>query len=267
MKSRLAHFSDLHLGQHPGFVDAARTLVRSVIDEDIDHVVVTGDITHDGTLAQYQTWREVFEPLLTAHKVTVVPGNHDRGGDDVAELLSDELRVSVDGRAGLFMVCIDSTAPHNRTAFRSHGELCERMLEAVDGALDRAPEGWTRAVLLHHHVLPLPVEGFGEWFAERMGWPHAAELALGRELLRRVHGRVDLVLHGHRHTARESVLEGPRPLRIANAGCSTALGAYRVFEHEGGQVQPGRWLRAAKPVRVPLLSRVLSGSGSVTHVV
>jgi 3',5'-cyclic AMP phosphodiesterase CpdA len=253
---RLAHLSDLHFGERPGHAVAARALVRSLLEEEIDHVVVTGDVTHEGRIEEYETWLEVFEPLLREKRVTVIPGNHDRAGDGVAELLSDGLRVSVDGRAGLFMVCIDSTAPHNRTPFRSHGELCKRMLGSVDEALERAPRGWTRAVLLHHHVLPLPVEGVGEWFADLVGWPHAAELSLGRELLGLVQGRVDLVLHGHRHTPKEQVLEGPRPLRVANAGSSTALGAYRVFEHEAGQVGPGQWVHAAPRARTPLLSRL-----------
>jgi 3',5'-cyclic-AMP phosphodiesterase len=257
---KLAHLSDLHLGERPELAASARALVRSVLEQQIDHVVVTGDITHTGSISEYETWLDVFAPLLEARKVTVVPGNHDRAGDGVAELLSDGLRVSVDGREGLFMVCIDSTAPHNRSTFRSHGDLGEQMLRAVEGALERAPRGWTRCVLLHHHVLPMPIEGIGEWFAERFGWPHASELTLGSELLRRLHGQVDLVLHGHRHVARESVLEGVRPLRVANAGCSTALGAYRVFEHAEGRVCAGKWVLAAPPAPPPLLSRLLYGA-------
>jgi hypothetical protein len=176
-----------------------------------------------------------------------VPGNHDRSGDDVAELLSDELRVSVDRRDGLFMVCVDSTAPHNRSLFRSHGELCEQTLDGVDRALELAPRGALATVLLHHHVWPLPVESFGEWFAHAFGWPHAAELPLGRALLERVRGRCDLVLHGHRHVPRHFQVEhaGERSLQVVNAGSSTALGAYRVFEHAEGRVLSTRWTRVA----------------------
>lgn len=257
---RLAHLSDLHLGERPEHLQAARALVRSLQEERVDHVVVTGDITHSGSIAEYEQWLEIFAPLLREKRITVVPGNHDVAGDGVAELLSDGLRVSVDAREGLFMICVDSTAPHNKSTFRSHGELCEQMLDSVDEALKRAPRGWTRAVLLHHHVLPMPVEGIGEWFAERFGWPHAAELPLGRELLRRVQGHVDLVLHGHKHVPRESVVGR---LRVANAGCSTVLGAYRVFEHEGGEVSAGRWLHAGSALRPPLLARVLHGEPKV----
>lgn len=257
---RLAHLSDLHLGERPEHASAARALVRSVLEERVEHVVVTGDITHSGAIGEYETWLEIFEPLLREKRVTVVPGNHDVAGDGVAELLSDGLRVSVDARDGLFMICVDSTAPHNRSTFRSHGDLGERTLDAVDDALTRAPRGWTRAVLLHHHVLPMPVEGIGEWFAERFGWPHAAELPLGRELLRRVEGHVDLVLHGHKHVPREALVGR---VRVANAGCSTMLGAYRVFEHDGARVSAGRWVHAAPTARPPLLARVLHGEPKV----
>lgn len=256
--ARLAHLSDLHLGERPEHERSARALVQSLFESNVEHVVVTGDVTHSGTIGEYELWLEIFEPLLRERRVTVVPGNHDVAGDGVAELLSDELRVSVDGRDGLFMICIDSTAPHNKRTFRSHGQLCEQMLDAVDGALQRAPAGWTSVVLLHHHVLPLPVEGLGEWFAHQFGWPHAAELPFGRELLRRVQGRVDLVLHGHKHVPKEQVLDATsvRPLRVANAGSSTELGAYRLFEHDRGVVQPGHWVSVAPSLSPPLFVRL-----------
>lgn len=247
----LAHLSDLHLGASTAHERAAAAMVASLRASAVDHVVVTGDVTESGYFEEYELFQALFLPLKREGRLTVVPGNHDRAGDDVAELLSDELRVSVDRRDGLFMVCVDSTAPHNKSLIRCHGELCEQMLEAVDQALDLAPKGALVTVLLHHHVLPLPVEGFGEWFAHVCGWPNAAELPLGRALLERVRGRCDLVLHGHRHVPRHWLLDegAPRPLQVVNAGSSTSLGAYRVFTHDGPRVTSVRWEHAVPAPR------------------
>jgi 3',5'-cyclic-AMP phosphodiesterase len=213
-------------------------------------VVLTGDVTHSGRVDEYELFEALFRPLRQREMLTVVPGNHDCGGENVAELLSDELRVSVDTRDGLFLVCINSTAPHNVRSWRAHGELCHQTLEAVDQALDLAPMGRLRCVVLHHHVLPLPVEGVGEWFAEQLGWPHAGELALGRDLLRRVRGRCDLVLHGHRHRPRQLIIDGPVSLQVLNAGSTTELGAFRVFSHHGGRLEAVRWLEYEKTRRI-----------------
>jgi 3',5'-cyclic AMP phosphodiesterase CpdA len=238
----LAHLSDLHLGESPARERRAEALVRAVLEAQVDHVVLTGDVTHSGRLAEYRRFEALFRPLRERELLTVVPGNHDCGGENVAELLSDELRVAVDAREGLFMVCINSTAPHNVRSWRAHGELGQQTLEAVDAALDLAAPGRLRCVLLHHHLLPLPVEGVGEWFAHQLGWPHAGELPLGRELLRRVQGRCDVVLHGHRHVPRHFSLEGPVPLQVLNAGSTTELGAFRVLSHRDGRLEAIRWV-------------------------
>ncbi|MBL9037071.1 MAG: metallophosphoesterase [Archangium sp.] len=226
----IAHLSDLHLGASTAHVHACVALVERLLELEQHHVIVSGDITHSGRIDEYETFMTLFAPLRRARRLTVVPGNHDRAGDDVASLLSDGLRVSVDTRPGLYLVCIDSTAPHNRSAWRSHGHLCAKTVDAVDRALDLAPRGSLVTVVLHHHLVRLPIEGFGEWFADTVGWPHAQELGLGKQLLQRVVGRADLVLHGHRHVPRHFSIEGPRPLQVFNAGSSTELRAFRTFE-------------------------------------
>ncbi|MFP2926377.1 metallophosphoesterase, partial [Pyxidicoccus sp. 3LG] len=72
----------------------------------------------------------------------------------------------------------------------------------------------------------------------------------GAELVTRVQGRCDLILHGHRHVPRERVLEeaAGRPLRIYNSGSSTELGRFRVFRHAAGRLldEPA-WCRSALP--------------------
>ncbi len=258
----LAHLSDLHLGHSLKSEGAARALCATLLRQRIDHVVVTGDVTHRGRLSELRQFEEIFAPLIDEGRLSVVPGNHDRVGEDAGRLLLGGKRVVTSIVSDLYLVSIDSTGPHNRSYFASHGSICDQVLCDVDAALDAAPAGMLVLMLLHHHVVPLPEETLAERFSARMGWPNAAELRLGAELLRRAVGRADLVLHGHRHIPRVIELEvsGPRPLTLYNAGSSTELKRMRVFTHcAGALVAPPVWLfceeRPSTPPRSPWAHR------------
>lgn len=250
MEQTLAHLSDLHLGRRRADASATRALVDRLLVDGVGHVVVTGDLTAHGRLDEWEECQQIFAPLLRTGRLTVVPGNHDRGTDDAAALMMKGERVKVRHRPGLTLVRVDSTAPHNRLPFRSHGDICADVLARVDAALDAAQPGTLVALALHHHLTPLPVEGVGEWFAHALGWPHAAELPLGRSLLKRALGRCDLVLHGHRHVPRhfEAVAPNGRRLAVYNAGSSTELAAARVFRHaQGAILGPPAWTHLQSP--------------------
>jgi 3',5'-cyclic AMP phosphodiesterase CpdA len=232
---RLAHLSDLHIGTS---TDRAEALVKRLIADDIEHVVVTGDLTHEGAHAEFALFLDVFAPLFRNGRLTFIPGNHDRTGEDSGSDWMNGQRVRTEHHDGIFLVCVDSTGPHNRSYFASHGDLCPTVLEQIDEAISRAPANKVVAVLLHHHLVPLPEESMPEWIATRLGFPNACELKLGVDLLARLRGRCDLVLHGHRHTPREFEFStsSDRMLGMYNAGSSTELGAFRIFEHGDGRL-------------------------------
>jgi 3',5'-cyclic AMP phosphodiesterase CpdA len=239
----LAHLSDLHLGASPAHDEAAAALVGALAARAVDHVVVTGDVTNRGRRPELARFRQLFAPL--ADRVTVVPGNHDRWGDDVSGELFPGGPVRIVERRGLYLVCVDSSGPHNRAVWVSYGRLDERAMADIEKALGRAPAGALVALLLHHHLLPQPEESLPERLAALVGWPHVGELDAGTELLARLRGRCDLVLHGHRHVPRSACLHAneKRPLEIYNAGSSTALGRARLFRHAGGFVlDRPRWV-------------------------
>src|SRR5688572_2232868 len=101
----LAHVTDLHLvekdhekrrgtdWQRLQYLSAGRSIdfatrrhkalsaLRSA-GRNAAHVVLTGDLTEDGMPAQYELLAELLSDAdLDPHRVTIVPGNHDRYAD------------------------------------------------------------------------------------------------------------------------------------------------------------------------------------------
>ncbi|MGA9522577.1 MAG: metallophosphoesterase [Myxococcaceae bacterium] len=258
----LAHLSDLHLGLSPTFERRSAEICRTLLQLGVDHVVVTGDVTHKGRHSELRTFEAIFDPLLSSGRMTVVPGNHDRVDEDAGSVLMAGERVRVTRSPGLWLIQIDSTAERNRSFFAPHGELSEEVLAQVEEALSMAPEDALCVILLHHHPLPMPEETWGERFAATMGWPHSRELELGHELVRLAEGRCDLILHGHRHIPHELV-EGAgyaRALRVFNGGATTELMRFRLFTHARGKlVGSPTWIPVgAEAVQAPRSSAVLS---------
>jgi 3',5'-cyclic-AMP phosphodiesterase len=243
----LAHVSDLHLGRDRRTGLAARALCAALVEAEVDAVLVTGDLTHRGRRAELAAFEDAFAPLLDEGRVVIVPGNHDRAGDDAGATLMVGSRVGVADLPGLHVVRVDSTAPHNRRLAAAHGLVGDRDLAEIDAALDEAPAGALTVVMLHHHVAPHPPEDLAERLSTWLGLPNADELSRGAELLALSRGRCDLVLHGHKHFPSTSTpFPGDaRPLRVVNAGCSPDLGGAELFLHEGGVVKETRWLAIA----------------------
>jgi 3',5'-cyclic AMP phosphodiesterase CpdA len=246
----IAHVSDLHIGKGPATSLAARRLVRALEAAGVDQVLITGDVTDRGRLEELREFRSLFAPI--AGRLVVVPGNHDRLGQDAARWLMRG-RVHALVLPDLYLVRLDSTAPHNRSLLDGHGLLTPDDIREVEAVLPGAPPRSLVALMLHHHVHALPEDDLWEKLSSLVGLPNATHLPLGGELLRRIAGRCDLVLHGHRHAAGQLLLGqgSARPLRVLNAGSSTALSRVRILAHEGGRVVGERWLDADSPAPAP----------------
>jgi 3',5'-cyclic AMP phosphodiesterase CpdA len=246
----LAHLSDLHIGRTDDTSAAAEQLCAAVLASDVDEVLVTGDVTHRGRWSELAEFERIFAPL--AGRLVVVPGNHDRLGEDAGRGLMKGGRVAVESRPGAHIVRFDSTAEHNRHLARPHGELTCEDVSAIDEAIAAAPPGALSVLMLHHHLLPLPADDVGERIATWLGWSMAMELELGHELVECLRGRCDVVLHGHRHAAGELVLlpRRGRALHVLNAGCSPELGAFRVLRHADGRLLSDEWLRVRETIPV-----------------
>lgn len=251
-----AHISDLHLGRDERTNEAAAALVEALIAAGVDDVLLTGDVTNRGRASELALFEDLFSPL--GGRLVAVPGNHDRMGDDVARQIMSGPRVQLEARPGLLAIRLDSTAPHNRKLLCSHGDLTEEDMDSVLRAAAGARPDTLVVTMLHHHLHPLPEDHLGEKLVTLLGWPNASELARGRELLERLRGRCDLVVHGHRHVTGELHLpaRSGRPLRVLNAGCTPELGRVRVVAHAAGRVVGESWLEIPVGRRLRAPARV-----------
>lgn len=237
---RLAHVSDLHLGRiKPKKIKAIETALSHY---EVDHVVATGDITDGGSRADYAVFQEIFRHWIKKERLTVVPGNHDRLGQNCGSLMMMGRNVAVTEADGLYIIQIDSTAAWNHSLLAAHGDVPPAALQTVLDDLGSAPSDSVVVVALHHHPIKLPGDNPLDTISGWLGLPYAAELSTGNALIETAQGRADLILHGHRHTPSSLVILGERNLTIANAGCTPAYKKVRMWKHKNGKIKEERWV-------------------------
>lgn len=205
----ILHTSDWHIGGLAGEARQAAQLVRwlcAAITSERAALLITGDITDNGTLAQWEQVERLLAPLrdlpgLTLH---LVPGNHDCGLQGIAY---DPKRAALAARqcaalsaptieeqhgarvwelADARLIGLDSQRGQGGESIPplARGELGTMQLLALDmllGADDRPT--W---LALHHHPL---------W----SDWAHELEDAAALRALIARHRHVKGVLYGHRH--------------------------------------------------------------------
>jgi 3',5'-cyclic AMP phosphodiesterase CpdA len=276
---RLAHFSDLHLLALEGvparrFLNKrltgwlnlrlkrgsihraayVRAIAREIARREIEHVVVSGDLTNLALETEYELVRELLERelALDPDRVTVVPGNHDlytRGAlvsrrfeRYLAPYLRGdlpELAVDVGGarfpvvklRGDVAVIGLSSAVP--RAPFVAAGELGRAQLQALSRVLAHPEVAGRAAVLVLHHPL---VHGWSPMKAHVEGLRDAPELLAA---LRGI-GR-GLVLHGHLHRRiqRAVEIEGGRLVQVGATSASLhhaeedRMAGFNVYEVGG----------------------------------
>jgi 3',5'-cyclic AMP phosphodiesterase CpdA len=196
----LLHLSDLHV--RPSGVPAYRVVEASLLAERAlmaaraftprpDAIVISGDLTDCGLVAEYDELRLMLRRHLGGLPVYLIPGNHDRRGNFRAGLgefpgvTSDpEFVQYVVDDLPVRLILLDSVVPG-----AGHGELCEKRLAWLEARLAEAPDRPTFIVLHHPPMLcGLPVfDAINLRDRERLG------AVLAR------HPQVERILCGHHH--------------------------------------------------------------------
>jgi 3',5'-cyclic AMP phosphodiesterase CpdA len=176
---RIVHLSDLHIPNQ--FVEEwGKHLVATVNDSRPDVVVVSGDLTDEGYVHEYEQ-AFAFVKRLPGEKL-VVPGNHDARNKGY-ELFEDmfHTRYPIYEDEGVVIIGMDSSEPDI-----DEGRIGR---EHYPGIREACTPGKRHVLVLHHHVIPIPGTG-----RERNILIDAGDV-----LHLCVDANIDLVLSGHKH--------------------------------------------------------------------
>lgn len=192
MALQLVQLSDPHF-----FADSAKTLMgiplrdslRRVVEEARreapDLVLVTGDLSQDGSPEAYEALGEALVPM--GAPCCGLPGNHDDKSVLAEALEHPPFRSGSTFTVGDWrLLLLDSSVPE-----ADHGRLSSSTLEALDAELSDHSDRPT-LLALHHSPVPVGAE-----------WLDPINLQAPEKLRQVVdaHSQVQLVLFGHVHQA------------------------------------------------------------------
>lgn len=183
-------------------------LQRDLALEEIDQLLVTGDLTHIGLPGEFEQARDWLQQLGEPARIALVPGNHDAcvaaPWRDTFALWQDYMASDPDHgegthfpslrvRGAIAFIGLSTACP--KPPLMATGTLGEEQLSRLPSLLQStADEGLFRVVYLHHCPLP----GQEKW---RKRLTDAAAI----QALLEEHG-AELVLHGHGHRSHYSEL-------------------------------------------------------------
>jgi 3',5'-cyclic AMP phosphodiesterase CpdA len=219
----LAQISDLHVGANENGVDpvphleAVVAAIRSLPNE-VDAVLVSGDLTHDGGPPEFQVARELLERLEAP--LHVLPGNHDsrallRQAFVLPGVGEEPVNYSVD-LGELRLVAFDSNVPG-----QDPGRYSPEQLRWLDAELRARPDQPT-LLAMHHPPLATAVREWDGINLEPGQRPLLAEVVARHPQLRAIVG-------GHLHRIAASTLAGCPVVSVP----STYQQARPNFESEG----------------------------------
>ncbi|AHH15555.1 putative 3',5'-cyclic adenosine monophosphate phosphodiesterase CpdA [Nocardia nova SH22a] len=212
----LAQISDTHFDLTPRNAERVATVLGFLerLPRRPDAVLVTGDLTDSGSLAQYEQARKVLSTDLPLY---VLPGNHDDRANLCEALLDVPAPEGPINQAvevgGVTVAMLDSTIPGS-----GGGALGERTYAWLDRLLERTPADAPVLIALHHPPMPMfstvvdPI---------RLADPERLERLVAND------DRILGVLAGHMH-AMGTTLFGGRPLVVAPSVASAIGGAWEV---------------------------------------
>jgi 3',5'-cyclic AMP phosphodiesterase CpdA len=210
-----------------------------------DAVVITGDLTHNGRVAEYRALAEMLARLIDL-PLYVIPGNHD-DRDNFRDVLRHLPGVTSDPEFVHYavedlpvrLVMLDTLIPG-----RTEGELCPGRLDWLDAALSLQPDKPT-IIAMHHPSFRC---GIGHMDRIILRDPAAFEAVVAR------HRQVQRIICDHHHRIITA--------NVAQAIASTGPGVAHIVELDLFSDNPGLWTLEPPAFQVHAW---IDGTGIVSH--
>ncbi len=207
----IVQLSDLHVGSQfqP---EVFETIVKEVNELNPDVIVITGDLTNEGLMKEYEKCKSLLKQFKTK-KIISISGNHDYRNtgyllfkkffpfETINELDND-----------VVLVTVGTARPD-----RNNGEVGYRQNLWLERTMKKYKDK-IKIVAMHHHLIPIPDTGSDQLTVVDAG-----------DVLRTIlDTQVDVVLCGHKH----------RPwawnfgkLTVVNAGTASSERLRGLFEN------------------------------------
>jgi 3',5'-cyclic AMP phosphodiesterase CpdA len=206
MEKKIAQISDIHFGEKNFSQHLKNNLLNQLKEENPDLIIVSGDLTTEGYVHEYEQAAEFVDELRSITSTYTIPGNHDArnvGLIHFEKLIGHRKFTHVDKSGGFAIFGLDSSEPDI-----NDGQIGIDQLNWLRKEMEKLPNDLCKIVTFHHHLLPIPQTG-----RER-------NILLDSGDLLRVFSEcgVDFVLNGHKHVPNVWMIE---KMVVLNSGTAT----------------------------------------------
>ncbi len=245
----IAQISDIHAG--PEFREEIfQRAVDEINELDADLLLVTGDLTENGLLSQYERAAEIMKQFTCRSRV-YTSGNHDYR--NTGYLLFRQFFPSkpVFRSRDLFLATLGTARPE-----RNDGEAGHRQIMWLENAL-RSERKRFRLVMMHHHLVPVPDTG-----------PNTIPILDAGDVLRALdRSGVGLVICGHRHRPWKWTLNRIPIIHAGSLSSERLRGffsnSYNIIETEKDGYRA--WLKIVNGPRLNF-RRIIAGESGIATI-
>ncbi|GAG08409.1 unnamed protein product, partial [marine sediment metagenome] len=149
---QIVHLSDLHCGKRWFSEENLALAIEEINELKPDMVVVTGDLTENGFLKEYEVAKEYLS-RIKCKRTIIGTGNHDYRS--TGYLLSQRYfkRPEITKYKNSIVTYLSTARPD-----KDGGEVGYRQLQWLKRTLNENKDRF-KVVALHHHMIPIPDTG------------------------------------------------------------------------------------------------------------